>query len=86
LKTLGITHVLTASHSLEYLNEPLRAVGIKQITFDVEDEDDQDLRPFLGTGSAFIAKAISGEGKVLVHCFSGVSRSATFMAHYVPTT
>lgn len=83
LKTLGITHVLTASHSLEYLNEPLRVVGIKQITFDVEDEDDQDLRPFLGTGSAFIAKAISGGGKVLVHCFSGVSRSATFMAHYL---
>jgi hypothetical protein len=83
LNTLGITHVLTASHSLEYLDEPLRVAGIKQITFDVEDEDDQDLRPFLGEGTGFIAVAISGGGKVLVHCYSGVSRSATFMAHYL---
>lgn len=82
LRRLGISHVLTCAHSLEYLKPSLSAAGIVHKTLDVEDSDDQDLRQHFGDAAEFVAKGREAGG-VLVHCQYGVSRSPSVLASYL---
>lgn len=79
LKELGITHIITAvlgvgpqfPASFEYLCVPVR------------DVHSEDIQSHLSDTTTFINNALKSNGKVLVHCVCGVSRSATIVAAWV---
>jgi len=43
----------------------------------LDDADHANLLLYLPSATAFIESALYGNGKVLVHCAAGISRSAT---------
>lgn len=46
----------------------------------------QNILPYLDKAIEFINKAVSSGGRVLVHCFAGISRSAsTVIAYFMAT-
>ena len=83
LKCLGVTHVLTCAFGMTDLSPALGAAGIRHLQFHVEDDAEQDLRPYLADGAAFVQQALDSGGAVLIHCQHGQSRSPTFAAFYL---
>ena len=79
LRSLKVTHILTISECLppKFPNEFEYKV--------VEIEDDQRAKLHLHFTECldFIKAALDAGGTVLVHCFAGVSRSATITIAYV---
>lgn len=49
----------------------------KQLRLEVDDEETEDLLRWFPSAVAFITAALSGNGKILVHCVAGMSRSPT---------
>jgi len=51
----------------------------------LKDSADEDLSPHFKTTSQFIHQAIHelNDGRVLVHCYEGVSRSVSFVIAYL---
>lgn len=86
LSKLGITHVLSCAHSMHYLSRGLIENGLQHMQLDVEDTDEQNITRYLGISSDFIRDALALGGSVLVHCQFGVSRSPSFMCHYLMIT
>lgn len=86
LASLGITHVLSCAHSMQHLNGGLVRHGlVHKQQLEVEDTDEQDLRPFLEEAFLFIESARQAGG-ILVHCQFGISRSPSFVAFYLMRT
>ncbi|XP_041485385.1 probable rhodanese domain-containing dual specificity protein phosphatase [Lytechinus variegatus] len=73
LKNLKITHILNVS--MECQNAFPKSFEYLQVK--VEDESTEQLSPHLERAAKFIAGAINGGGRVLVHCVQGKSRSST---------
>lgn len=82
LKANGITHVLCAAGGIK-LYHPNDFI-YKQII--IGDTPQSDIYAHLASCCSFIGRAISGGGRVLVHCFAGKSRSATVLASYLMLT
>ncbi|XP_066535577.1 dual specificity protein phosphatase family protein [Hoplias malabaricus] len=86
LKKLGITHILNAAHLKQgsigdqsYYGEEFVYYGIP-----AEDSSRFDLSVHFKPASDFIHKTLKKKnGKVLVHCIMGVSRSATLVLAYL---
>jgi protein-tyrosine phosphatase len=83
LATAKITHVLnigahTATATLQGL------VGYRRIH--VDDTEDSDLAAYFDRAIDFIEQARASEGRVLVHCVAGISRSPTVVAAYLIRT
>lgn len=86
LKKMGITHVLNAAHSKQgsigdqsYYGNSIVYYGIP-----AEDSSSFDLSVHFKPASDFIHKALRKKnGKVLVHCIMGMSRSATLVLAYL---
>ncbi|ROL49551.1 Dual specificity protein phosphatase 13 isoform A [Anabarilius grahami] len=86
LKKMGITHVLNAAHSKQgsigdqsYYGNTIVYYGIP-----AEDSSSFDLSVHFKPASDFIHKALRKKnGKVLVHCIMGMSRSATLVLAYL---
>ncbi|XP_036430584.1 dual specificity protein phosphatase family protein [Colossoma macropomum] len=86
LKKLGITHILNVAHSKQgsigdqsYYGEEFVYYGIP-----AEDSSRFDLSVHFRPASDFIHKALKKKnGKVLVHCIMGVSRSSTLVLAYL---
>ncbi|CAG9315746.1 YVH1_3 [Blepharisma stoltei] len=74
-----ITHVIIAAEGLEqlYTNQ----IHYKYLP--ILDTPDQDIYQYFEESIEFIENAISQGGKVLVHCLSGISRSAAIVTAYV---
>ena len=51
--------------------------------FIITDEPDSDMSEFFDRGIEFIERNLTKNNKILVHCFAGVSRSATIVAAYL---
>jgi len=49
----------------------------KRLHVKLDDADHANLLLYLPSATAFIESALYGNGKVLVHCAAGISRSAT---------
>ncbi|KAJ7432382.1 protein-tyrosine phosphatase-like protein [Mycena galericulata] len=84
LRRHGITHILSVmnpnpAHSLQQNDD-----GFRRMIVPVQDWPDEELLTHFKRANSFIddARVIAGEG-VLVHCYQGVSRSATVVAAYL---
>jgi len=91
LRRLGITHVLNAAKGTKFsqvnTNQAFyNCCGIKFMGLDLMDSENCKIDAYFTTAASFIDKALrdfSGGGKILVHCFMGISRSATFVLAYL---
>uniref|UniRef100_A0A8C7IFT0 Dual specificity protein phosphatase n=1 Tax=Oncorhynchus kisutch TaxID=8019 RepID=A0A8C7IFT0_ONCKI len=86
LKKLGITHILNAAHfkqgsigDQDYYGNTCVYCG-----FPTEDSSHFDLSQYFKPAADFIHKALkTKDGKVLVHCIMGISRSATLVLAFL---
>jgi protein-tyrosine phosphatase/rhodanese-related sulfurtransferase len=83
LNELGVTHVLnvTSHLPLHFENE-----GITYKRIPATDSGSQNLKQYFSEAINFIESARKSNGKVLVHCQAGVSRSPTIVAAYIIAT
>lgn len=82
LRKNKITHILTMAAGIR----PLYRKEFKYKVVDVMDLPTQNMLPYLTKAIEFINKAVANGGRVLVHCFAGVSRSATTVIAYFMAT
>eukprot|EP01061_Rhynchopus_euleeides_P008673 TRINITY_DN17812_c0_g1_i2.p1 TRINITY_DN17812_c0_g1~~TRINITY_DN17812_c0_g1_i2.p1 ORF type:complete len:796 (+),score=194.58 TRINITY_DN17812_c0_g1_i2:177-2564(+) len=73
----GIKFVVTCGRNMQINNS-----GVVRLELGVEDVEGESLKPFFETFKTFV-KASIGSGRVLVHCFAGLSRSATMVLSYL---
>ena len=57
--------------------------GIKQMKIDIMDTPNDHILPHLDSAVDFIAQALQSGGRILVHCFAGVSRSSSCVIAYL---
>lgn len=76
---LGIGYVLTCGRDLSVLIPP----GMEQLELIVDDTPDSDMSSFFAQAHEFIEKQNKTNKGILVHCFAGLSRSATVVASYL---
>lgn len=55
----------------------------KYLMISIDDSHDQDIHQYFESTNAFIKLGTENNGKVLVHCHAGVSRSATLVLAYL---
>ncbi|KAH8117272.1 phosphotyrosine protein [Phellopilus nigrolimitatus] len=77
---LGLTHVLSVMPGNVLLP---KGTALKTLQIPIRDGPFEELAAHLGRTSAFIADALRGRGRVLVHCVQGMSRSASVVAAYL---
>lgn len=83
---MGITHVLNAAHSKQGSIGDQSFYGDTCVYYGIpaEDSDNFDLSQYFRPAADFIHKALkTKDGKVLVHCIMGMSRSASLVVAYL---
>ncbi|MCL4136831.1 UNVERIFIED_CONTAM: hypothetical protein GTU68_024834 [Idotea baltica] len=90
LKRVGITHVLNTAKGFEdYAGVNTNSAfyepyNIKYLGLDLCDYPQANIAQYFDSSSHFIENALKdGAGKVLVHCFMGMSRSSTITAAFL---
>jgi len=85
LTSLGITHVLSV---IENAPSFPSSVPLHTMHVSIYDYDDEDILTHLPATTAFIRGALaeSRSHRVMVHCFMGISRSATVVMAYLIAT
>ncbi|CAD5121747.1 DgyrCDS10224 [Dimorphilus gyrociliatus] len=78
LQKNGITHVI----SIHDLVNQKKFSHIKYLNLVARDNEAQDLMHFFNETNEFIHEARASNGKVLVHCIMGVSRSVSLCVAY----
>ncbi|ATZ80580.1 dual specificity protein phosphatase [Bodo saltans virus] len=79
LKKIGITHIVTAIIGVE----PMYPDKFTYHVVDITDRSHSEINKHFDECSDFIDNCVKNNGKVLVHCKYGVSRSATLIAAYL---
>ncbi|CAF0996736.1 unnamed protein product [Adineta ricciae] len=75
----GITHIINCTPDLPFYWEKKH----EYLRLDVLDLPSQNIRKHFETAIDFIDKALQSNGKVLVHCSAGISRSPTLVLAYL---
>lgn len=86
LLRLGITHVLNAAHSKQGSigNQSFYGSEVVYCGIPADDSTHFDLDVYFKPAADFIHKALkSPDGKVLVHCIMGMSRSSSLVLAYL---
>uniref|UniRef100_A0A3B3YZE0 Dual specificity protein phosphatase n=1 Tax=Poecilia mexicana TaxID=48701 RepID=A0A3B3YZE0_9TELE len=86
LSSLGVTHVLNAAAGQHRINTgQMFYTDIEVVYHGVEaaDHPEFNLQPFFNSAAQFIDSALKENGKVLVHCAMGVSRSGALVLAYL---
>lgn len=78
LRDKGITHILSVAKLKPHFPEIFTYKII-----DVDDIESESLAPFFKECIEYISSALKANGRVLVHCSAGVSRSATICIAYL---
>ncbi|KZT25269.1 phosphatases II [Neolentinus lepideus HHB14362 ss-1] len=88
LKMLGITHVLSVMETAPSWSEDVEAALVEHMHVKIADRPDADILQWLDGTTEFIKNALESnkKNKVLVHCFQGISRSATVVCAYLIAT
>lgn len=76
---LGITHIVSVCTDCT-------STGPNHLVIAVDDNEYEDILAHIPKAIAFIDRALEEDGRVLVHCVMGVSRSATIVAAYLMKT
>lgn len=82
LKELGITHIISV---LAGFNPPFPN-DFKYLILNALDTTNTDISKNFKSTNEFIDDAVENDGKVLVHCMAGRSRSVTVLAAYIIST
>lgn len=82
LHQLGVTHVLNVSAEVE--NMYPQQFAYEHIM--LPDTADSDITAYFQRSNAFIQQCLQQRGRVLVHCYQGVSRSSTLVIAYIMQT
>eukprot|EP01061_Rhynchopus_euleeides_P006137 TRINITY_DN15214_c0_g1_i1.p1 TRINITY_DN15214_c0_g1~~TRINITY_DN15214_c0_g1_i1.p1 ORF type:complete len:395 (+),score=114.13 TRINITY_DN15214_c0_g1_i1:35-1219(+) len=77
-RNLNITHVVTCGRHMQTQVPE----GVNHLCVEVDDTESDDLLSHFEESVNFITEALS-QGTVLIHCFAGVSRSATVCVAYL---
>ena len=81
LRDLGVTHIInTASRDVWLPVEKLTNLGLDIFQFHVDDVPGANISAYFPAVAAFLSKALSEGGLVVVNCLVGFSRSATVLA------
>uniref|UniRef100_A0A5F8H2P2 Uncharacterized protein n=1 Tax=Monodelphis domestica TaxID=13616 RepID=A0A5F8H2P2_MONDO len=89
LKQLGITHVLNAAEGLSFMHVNTNAqfyegTNITYLGIKANDTEEFNLSAYFEKAADFIGSALAQKnGKVLVHCREGYSRSPTLVIAYL---
>lgn len=81
LREHGITHIINCSSGI-VKNHFADDKHLKYLSLNMVDGRDDDISWFLCEAIHFITKARSVNGKVLIHCEKGISRSCSFAIAY----
>ena len=83
VRGLAITHIVNATNQR---NSNKFEDFIQYFNVNIDDEDTEDISAYFTPVCAFIQSALDDNGRVLVHCHAGISRSAVltinFLRHY----
>ena len=79
LQNLGITHIVVAG---SYLKKNFPDT-FQYYSIEINDADYENISQYFNNSFDFIDNAISNNGKVLIHCAAGVSRSSTILISYL---
>ena len=80
LESRGITHVINTACAVSKC--PFPGV-ITYLPLSIEDSRNEDILAYIYPCIEFIESAISNDGRVLVHCMEGVSRSCSVVIGYL---
>jgi len=78
LKRLAITHIVSVLQI-----PPLYPKDFQYLSIQLEDEPGVDIQRYFEEAHTFISSALENGNAVLVHCFAGISRSATIVISYL---
>jgi atypical dual specificity phosphatase len=81
LHELGITHILCIAHNLRCYYPVERSLAV--LCIQVVDSDMTKIEEYFDSSTACRDVLANGESKLLVHCASGVGRSATIVITYL---
>ncbi|CAH0489821.1 unnamed protein product [Peronospora farinosa] len=80
IKSLQITHVANMGAITDHRN---KFEHVEYLDVAIKDNVDVDITQEFGPTIEFIQKAAEGNGRVLIHCVQGVSRSSTICIYYM---
>ncbi len=79
----GITHIINVTKNIPFYHENSNRIKIEYSRVSVNDSCDQDIKKYFDETNKFIEKVKKQNGKVLVHCQAGISRSSTIVIAYL---
>ncbi|XP_041646024.1 dual specificity protein phosphatase 13-like isoform X2 [Cheilinus undulatus] len=86
LSSLGVTHIVNAAAGRHRINtgpQYYSGLEVEYLGVEAADHPQFDLQPFFNSSAQFIDSALKKNGKVLVHCAMGVSRSGALVLAYL---